>query len=74
MPPTRIARGCSVGAMSGEGVNCSGASNNFTAVMDTTSDEIFLSSRQWNALAIDNQGVAALSDDHVFVVVVNMRC
>jgi hypothetical protein len=60
--------------MSGEGVNCSGASNNFTAVMDTTSDEIFLSSRQWNALAIDNQGVAALSDDHVFVVVVNMRC
>jgi len=69
-----IARGCSVGAMLGEGVNRSGAGYNVTAVVDTTSDEIFLSSPQRNALAIDDQGVAALNDDHVFVVVVNMRC
>jgi hypothetical protein len=60
--------------MSAEGVNCSGSSDSFAAVMDAASDEVLLSSLQWNALAINDQGVTALSDDHVFVVIVNMRC
>jgi hypothetical protein len=42
--------------------------------MDTASDEIFFSLPQRNALAIDDQGVAAINDDHVFVVFVNVRC
>src|ERR1039457_466967 len=79
---TRSNRGVDVCQMSGsendagtgEGVNSSGSSDNFAAVIDTAGDEILLSSPQWNALASDDQGIAALSDDHVLVVVVNMRC
>jgi hypothetical protein len=60
--------------MPGKGVNCPGSGDNFTGVMDAAGDEILFSPSQWNALAIDEQGVTALNDDHVFVVIVNMRC
>ncbi len=55
-------------------LSCS--SQNFTAVQHTPWDEIFLSGPYRNSLPVDNPRIAALLNDHVFVVIVSMgrRC
>lgn len=51
----------------------SGPSNNFATMRHSPRDEIFVSGVQRNAPPIDNQDVASLHYDHVFVVVMSMR-
>jgi hypothetical protein len=52
----------------------SGLRQNFPAVPYAAGDEVLLSSRQWNPLSVNDQGVAALNHDHVFIVIVDVRC
>jgi hypothetical protein len=56
-----------------EGVNGASTGCGFASMQHTLGDEIFLSGFYWNVLAIDDQVVAALNDQHVFVEVVDMR-
>ena len=63
----------SVCAVAAEDMYSSGSSNNLAAVRHSPRDEIFVSGVQRNAPPIDNQGVASLHHDHVFVVVMSMR-
>src|SRR5437016_4226673 len=37
-------------------------------------DQVLLSGFEWNPLPLDDQGIAALNNDHIFVVVVRVRC
>jgi hypothetical protein len=50
----------------------SGPGKNFAAVWYAAWNEIFLSSPYRNPLSIDDQRIAALYDEHVFVVFVDM--
>jgi len=61
-----------VGAASAEGVDSPYARHEFSAVAEPLGDEIFLTGTDWNALAVDNQGIAALHDEHVFVEIMHM--
>jgi hypothetical protein len=40
----------------------------------STSDEIFLARSHWYAFPIDDQCVASLHNNHVFVVIMGVRC
>jgi hypothetical protein len=62
------------GAMATKCVDSSSSSENFSTVEHSTSDEIFLASPQWYAFPIDDQCVASLHNNHVFVVVVGVGC
>src|SRR5712691_4497314 len=62
-----------VGASAPEGVNGASASHWFTTVPEPFRDEIFLASFSWNALPFNDEGIAALDDYHVFIVVMHMR-
>jgi len=44
-----------------------------TPVPSPLRDEVLLSGADWNALSIDNQRVAALYNDKVFVIIMHMR-
>jgi len=70
--PSKLSWPRSVSPMPPEGVDRSGASHDFTAVANASRDEVFLSSIYGNPLSIDDQGIAALYNDHVFVVFVDM--
>lgn len=59
--------------MTTECVYGSGLSQNFAAMQYATRDEVLLSSAQWNPFPINDQGIAALDHDHVFVVIVDVR-
>ena len=59
-------------AAAAEGVNRSCAGDNLAAVVETLGDEILLSGRDGYAPVTEDQDVAALDDQHVFVVVVRM--
>jgi hypothetical protein len=63
-----------IGASSAERVNGPGASHWFARMRELLRDEILLTGSDWNALVINNQGVAALHDDHVFVEVMHVWC
>lgn len=54
----------------------SGPGNNFAAVRHAAWNEIFLSGLHLNLFSIDNQRIAALHNEHIFVVNVDMwrRC
>jgi hypothetical protein len=54
----------------------SGPGENFTTVRNAVRNEVFFAGPYWNSLAIDDQGIAALHNDHVFVVIVSVchRC
>jgi len=60
--------------MAAEGMDRSGAGQDFAAVRHAAGDEILLAGFQGNPFAVDDQRVAALHHDHVFVEVVDMRC
>ena len=60
------------GPVAAERVDCSGPSQNFATVRHAARDEVFLPGLHWNPLSIDDQGITALHNDHVFVVVVGM--
>ena len=62
----------SVSPMASKGVDRSSASHDFTAVPHALRDEVFLSSIYGTPLSIDDQRIAALYNDHVFVVFVDM--
>jgi hypothetical protein len=51
-----------------EGVDGPGASDNLASMRESLGNEIFLSGFDGDAAATDNQGVAALHHNHVFVV------
>ena len=54
----------------------SGPGENFTTVRNAVRNEVFFAGPYWNSLAIDDQGIAALHNDYVFVVIVSVcrRC
>src|ERR1035438_324461 len=60
------------GSMAAKCVDRSGSSHNFATVLDATRNEVFFPSPHRNSLAIDDQGIAALHDDHVFIVTVGV--
>ena len=37
-------------------------------------NEVFVSRIYWNSLAVDDEGIAPLNNDHVFVVFMDMGC
>ena len=53
--------------MPAERVNCPRATHHFAAVRHASWNEIFLPGFHWNLLAIDNQRVAALHHEHIFI-------
>jgi hypothetical protein len=53
-------------------MNGSGTSVRFTSVRESLRDEILVASSNRDALAINNQGIAALHDNHVFVEVMHV--
>jgi len=58
--------------MAAEGMDRSGSSFDFAAMWYTLRNEVFFSRPYGNPLSIDDERIAALHNDHVFVVVVNM--
>jgi hypothetical protein len=56
-----------------EGMNGSSTGNGLTPMPDPLRNEILLTGSDGNALAIDNQRIAALHNDKVFIVVMQMR-
>ena len=65
-----------VGSMPAKCMDCSGPSKNFTAVPNSAWNQNFLSGLHRHPLIVDDQGVAAFDDDHIFVLGVDMsrRC
>ena len=55
-------------------VDGSSSSKNFSTMRHSTSDEIFLARSHWYAFPIDDQCVASLHNNHVFVVIMGVRC
>src|SRR5207249_35209 len=54
-------------------VDGSGLGQNFATVQYAPWDEVLLSGLQWNPLPVDDQGIAALNNDHVFVVIMHVH-
>ena len=63
---------CAVGPVAAKCVDSSGPGNHFATVRYAARDEVFLAGPHWNPLPIDDQGIAALDNDHVFVVIVGV--
>ena len=61
-----------VSKMAAECVDRSRSSQNLSTVRQSARDDAFLPGVQRNPIAIDDQGIAAFDNDHVFVVVVHM--
>jgi len=59
--------------MAAEGVDGSGARHHLTPMPGPLGDEMLFSGFHRNALVIENECVAALNNDHVFVVIVSVR-
>jgi len=60
--------------MAAEGVDRSRASDYLAGVFDAARDEMLLSGFHGDALAVDDQRVAALHYDHVLIEVVDVCC
>jgi hypothetical protein len=54
-------------------MNGSGASDNVATMPESSRDEVFFSGFDRNASVTKNQGIAALDDYHVLVILVNVR-
>jgi hypothetical protein len=61
-----------IGPVATECMDRSGPSQNFATVWDAARDEIFLPGVHWDPLSIDDQGLAALHNNHVFIVIVSV--
>ena len=61
-----------VGPVATECVDRSGSSQDFATMHDTARNEVFFPSPHRDSLAIDDYCIAALHDDHVFVVIVGV--
>ena len=61
------------GAAAPKGMDGSGTGDGLAPMPGPLRNEILFSGSHWNALAIDNQSIAALYDDKVFVLVMHMR-
>src|SRR5690349_11205685 len=61
-----------VSSMTAKCMDRSCSCQNFSTVRHSAPNEVFVSSIQRNPIAIDDQGIAALHNEHVFVVVVHM--
>ena len=61
-----------IGSVAAKCVDRSGPSKNFAAMRHAAPDEVFLPGIHWNPLSIDDQGIAALDNDHVLVVIVGV--
>ena len=55
-------------------VDSSSSSKDSSTMRHSTSDEIFLARSHWYAFPIDDQCVASLHNNHVFVVIMGVRC
>ena len=62
----------SVSPVATEGVYSARSGHNFAAMHHSARYDVLVAAMQGNACPIDQQGVAALNDDHVFVVIVSM--
>src|SRR5215470_5759584 len=58
--------------MAAEKVNCSGASQDFPGMRGSLRNEVFLPGPYRNRFAVDNQCVATLYNEQVFVKLMNM--
>jgi hypothetical protein len=58
--------------MAAKCVDCSGPGNNFTAMPHAAWNRILLTGPDRNPLPIDDQGIAAPHNQHVFVISVDM--
>jgi hypothetical protein len=61
------------GPLAAKCVDSSSSSKNFSTMQHTTSDEIFFARAHWYPFPIDDQCVASLHDDHVFIVIMRVR-
>jgi hypothetical protein len=61
-----------VGPVAAKCVDRSGSCKNLATVRYAARDEVFLAGLHWNPLPIDDQGIAAPHNDHVFVVIVHV--
>ena len=59
-------------ALAAEGMNRSGSGDNLATMPESARDEVFFSGPERNAFVVKNQGIAALDDYHVLVVVVDV--
>lgn len=69
----RVSGSYSVCAVAAEGMYSSGSCNNLATMRHSPRDQIFVSGVKRNVPPIDNQGVASLHYDHVFVVFMSMH-
>lgn len=61
-----------VGSVPAERVNCSGSGENFAAVYHPTWNQILLPFLHRNPFSANDEGIATLHNEHVFVVIVNV--
>ena len=59
--------------MAAKCMNRSRAGKNFSAMLNAARNKILLTGLHRNSLLIDDQGIATLHNEHVFVVIVYMR-
>jgi hypothetical protein len=62
-----------VGAVAAKCVNRPCASEDFTAVRNTARNKVLFPGPHRNPFSIDDQCVAALNHNHVFIIIVGMR-
>jgi len=72
MAKTGVSEPLPVSPMTPECVDRSGSSRNLTTMRHTARDEVFLACLHRNPISMNDQGVAALHNHHVFVVVMDM--
>ncbi len=63
----------SIGPVTTKSVNGSASRDNLAAMFYTACNEILISAVQGDALPVDDKRIAAFEDNHIFVVVVNVR-
>jgi len=57
-----------LGSAATEGMDRPCASYDFTSMRESLGNEIFLSNLKWDASAINDERIAPLQNDHVFIV------
>lgn len=62
----------SAGPLATEGVNRTSSGSNLATMRYASRYEVFFSSSDRNVFTVDGQRVAALHDEHVFVIIVDM--
>ena len=56
-----------------EGMNVPSSSHRFTAMPNSLGDEVLCSSVDWKVLPVNDQGVAAMHDHEILIIVMHMR-